>query len=229
LKSNGQTNIALLVFSRSAEEEIKSKPFLAQKRLAESLNSYTRNLAKSSELPVFLYDETNQIGTDFGTRFSNSLQTVFAQGYDAVITIGSDSPGLNINHIDKAKRALKNGSTVLGPSHDGGFYLLGISKENFDYRSFLAYSWNTASLCKEVINHFKFQEQNCIILQKLEDIDILYDLEKLSITQIQNIRLRNIIRAIRIKHPKTYTDALLNIFDFLPTVTFNKGSPFLIS
>ena len=43
-----------------------------------------------------------------------------------VITIGSDCVGITSDHILNAVAALDNSDMVLGPVHDGGYYLFGI-------------------------------------------------------------------------------------------------------
>ncbi len=227
--STSNKKIALLTFALSSQEEIKSKPFLAQKKLAKSLNGHIKKLSKSSGLPVFNYDETKQVGNSFGARFSNAIQSIMNRGYDAVITIGNDSPELNLNHIRKAEKTVKNGSTVLGPSHDGGFYLLGITKENFDYNTFLNYSWNTTYLFDEVIHNLEVNDQNYVTLQKLNDIDLVCDLEKLCISNISTIELRKIIQSIRVKNPAKYSYTNLSELDCIFPRILNKGSPFSLA
>jgi hypothetical protein len=44
----------------------------------------------------------------------------------AALVIGTDSPGLPAEHLDAARQALESADAVLGPSDDGGFYLLGL-------------------------------------------------------------------------------------------------------
>lgn len=66
-----------------------------------------------------------QQGSDLGKRMFNAFKLAFGKGYKNVVIIGSDSPGITSKIITKAFDALKTNQVVIGPSHDGGYYLLG--------------------------------------------------------------------------------------------------------
>lgn len=66
-----------------------------------------------------------QQGNDLGKRMYGAIKEAFSEGYSPVIVIGSDSPSLQPSHIDKAFEALKTADVCLGPSRDGGYYLIG--------------------------------------------------------------------------------------------------------
>ncbi len=223
------SNIALLVFSLSNEEEVKNKPFFEQSGLAKSLSNTTKSIARRSKLPVIYFDETKQSGANFGERFANALQNVFETGYDKVITIGNDCPQLDVRHIQQAEEALANGDNAIGPTFDGGFYLLGISKDNFDYNSFLHFTWNSEAIYNEVLNSITSNHNDCLVLQKLRDIDFLDDLKKLSLKDIRDADLYRSIQAIQTSNSGNYSDNDLTKFKLLQAITFNKGSPFSFS
>ena len=109
---------ALLIFSRSIEEELRHKPFLAQKSLVNSLYKHTTDIAKQSGLDVIFYDESKQYGINFGSRFSNALENIFNSGYQNIIAIGNDCPQLKVDHILQAQKALLNNETIIGGTHD---------------------------------------------------------------------------------------------------------------
>ncbi len=222
-------NIALLVFARSVEEETKHKPFFAKRSLAKSLNIHTQNIATQSGLPVIYVDETKQTGFDFGSRFSNALKLGFNKGYDALITIGNDCPFLQVKHIIEAKKVLENGNTVLGPTYDGGFYLLGLSKENFNPTTFNIFSWGTDRIFEEIKNDFLKNQHHCYTLQKLRDIDFFSDLEKLNLQNICNVALRKIIQALTVTPIQNYAFIYISELKLLQPVIHNKGSPLLLT
>jgi len=66
-----------------------------------------------------------QRGDDLGTRMRNALIDGFATGAAAVVLIGSDLPTLPPENIVHAFDLLEGSDVVLGPSEDGGFYLVG--------------------------------------------------------------------------------------------------------
>lgn len=63
---------------------------------------------------------------DLGSRLENALRRALAGGKPAAIVIGTDSPDLPAELLDAARAALKDADAVLGPSADGGFYLIGL-------------------------------------------------------------------------------------------------------
>jgi len=65
-----------------------------------------------------------QEGRDLGEKMRNAFKRYFSAGYEKVVLIGADSPSLPLDYIEEAFRA--GGGLVLGPSTDGGYYLIGM-------------------------------------------------------------------------------------------------------
>ena len=72
-------------------------------------------------------DQLDQVGDRLGVRLDSVLTAALAQGFDAVFAMSSDSPDLPIAHLDDAFAALDRDDVdvVLGPTEDGGYYLIG--------------------------------------------------------------------------------------------------------
>ncbi|MEK7828870.1 MAG: TIGR04282 family arsenosugar biosynthesis glycosyltransferase, partial [Deltaproteobacteria bacterium] len=89
-----------------------------------------------------------QKGRDLGERIQNVFSHLFSIGYKKVAIIGADSPDLPIEYIEKSFLLLK-GKTglVLGPSEDGGYYLIAMSKEHKEI--FKDIPWSTDTVFKE--------------------------------------------------------------------------------
>ena len=66
-----------------------------------------------------------QRGIDLGARIEHAARIGLARA-DAVIVVGSDLPGLPVARLIEARDALATHDAVLGPSSDGGFYLIGL-------------------------------------------------------------------------------------------------------
>ncbi len=62
---------------------------------------------------------------DLGARIEHTARTGLEHG-DMVLVIGSDLPGLSAPYLQTARNTLLNHDAVLGPSRDGGFYLIGM-------------------------------------------------------------------------------------------------------
>jgi glycosyltransferase A (GT-A) superfamily protein (DUF2064 family) len=66
-----------------------------------------------------------QMGVGFRARFENAIETVARLGYDEIVAIGRDCPGLRASDVERAFAELKTRKLVLGPDHRGGCYLIG--------------------------------------------------------------------------------------------------------
>jgi len=106
--------IAILIFANSAEYEAKQKPFQSSEVLFDVLNAQILKVVKNTGLPYFLSSEKNQIGATFGERFTNAIESIYNRGFEAVVTIGNDTPHLQTKHILTAVHQLKQNDIVLG-------------------------------------------------------------------------------------------------------------------
>jgi rSAM/selenodomain-associated transferase 1 len=75
-----------------------------------------------------LFDYRAQGEGDLGRRMLAALEKAFAEGADRVILIGVDCPGVNEAIIGEAFNRLDQADAVIGPSFDGGYYLIGMKK-----------------------------------------------------------------------------------------------------
>lgn len=219
--------MAVLVFAHSAKQEFYVKNW-GNTSLFEHLNKRTLNCVKQLGLPYFVVTEKEQIGASFGERFSNALQFVFDAGYDSVIAIGNDTPFLKKRHILDAQRHVLSNKTVLGPSQDGGFYLLGIQKQHFDKSAFQkSISWKTSKVFSETSTYFDNLGCNLETLTTLRDIDLITDVRS-AINFIKSLP-QNILCLLR-QLLSTCTTTITLFEDVKHTSVFaktylNKGSP----
>ena len=75
-----------------------------------------------TDLPIFVQAEGH-----LGARMAAAIAEGFARGATSVILVGTDLPDLNAAHFLAANQALKRRDAVLGPSTDGGYYLIGLN------------------------------------------------------------------------------------------------------
>lgn len=69
-----------------------------------------------------------QTGDDLGARMARAVADAFASGYRLVLVIGTDLPTLPAPTFREAVKLLATHDLVLGPSLDGGYYLIGLRK-----------------------------------------------------------------------------------------------------
>lgn len=65
---------------------------------------------------------------DLGERIARFFKAAQSQGSDQVVLVGSDSPSLPRSYVISAFEALSNHELVLGPTPDGGYYLVGLAR-----------------------------------------------------------------------------------------------------
>ncbi len=116
-----------------------------------------------------------QSGEDLGDRMKTAFQRAFAEGYDRVVIIGSDCAALTEAIIGKAFKMLEETELVIGPSKDGGYYLLGMS--NFYPGLFDDKAWSTSEVLKQTLDQAKSMDLSFELLPELNDIDTIEDLE----------------------------------------------------
>ena len=139
----------------------------------------TKKIAEQSNLDVFWYDEKKQAGATFAERFSNAFQEIFDKGYEKVISIGNDCPYLTSFIIEDAHAKILKNDVVLGPSKDGGAYLIGLDRSAFNAENFKALSWQQDALLEDFLAYSFAYEQSVECLEELADVDKLRDLLEL--------------------------------------------------
>ncbi len=167
--------IAILLFSNTYVKEHHVKKILPSisenKLLFKTLFDKTIKEIRKTELPYFVDTNHTQVGHTFGERLSNSVQKIFQKGYSRVIILGSDTPNISAQLIQKTNEALKAHNCVVGPSIDGGTYLLGLSKSTFSPSLFNSFNWKSSRLCEHLI-----EKLNGVSLSdELLDIDTVED------------------------------------------------------
>lgn len=81
--------------------------------------------AEFAALPLDRWKLLPQADGDLGARLRHYFETAFATGARRVVLIGSDSPNLPAAYVAEAFESLQTHPVVLGPSADGGYYLVG--------------------------------------------------------------------------------------------------------
>ncbi|MBQ4913437.1 DUF2064 domain-containing protein [Maribacter sp. MMG018] len=219
---------AILVFANSSSEELLHKPVRNGEILFDTLTKNTLKTVQKTELPYFHFTEKEQMGNSFGERFTNALNTVFNKGFDKVIAIGNDSPQLRTSHLKEAVSALRSQKTVVGPSLDGGFYLIGLHKSNFDPVFFQQLPWRRFNLLSSLLR--KLTNKNCAVyrLQVLNDLDTVDDIKRLcAFTRSISTSLRKILTSFLFIKKNTDAFFIENFSSVFVLHPYNKGSPFL--
>lgn len=122
------------------------------------------------------YLKKNQEGKDLGQRMLHAFDTLFQQGYQKIIIIGTDCFELSSSILLDAFTVLDEKQVVIGPSEDGGYYLLGM--RHFFPFLFEEKAWSTDTVCSSTIQQLEIQNICYEILPILNDIDTEDDLKQ---------------------------------------------------
>ena len=120
-----------------------------------------------------------QQGDDLGQRMKNAFIHAFDQGFQRAVIIGSDSPDLPGGLINEAFLYLETHDAVIGPSIDGGYYLIGFSKAAFLPEAFEGIEWSTDLVLRKTLSILEKAELKSCQLPVWSDVDTLNDLKDL--------------------------------------------------
>ena len=189
-----KTRLAPLLGTRFAAE--LAKAFLQDTWASVSDLSWAKPVLASTEKATLDFlpgpiETWLQGEGDLGARLENTSRHALCQ-HPYVIAIGADSPGLPAKYLEQAREALHLADAVIGPSEDGGFYLLGLRK----CPAGLLYGipWSAPTTCLETIAKLQDAGLSVHVLDNWFDVDTAQDLEKLNA----------LITAKRIEAPKTH-------------------------
>ena len=170
-------DICILLFSRSTVEESLSKCFgstLTPKQnvhIAKNLIGRSLAVIESTGLPFVHYTESKQHGENFGERISNAVRSVINDGFKRVLVVGNDCPTLTKEDLMHSAALLENGKTIVGPTNDGGAYIIGLQDASFNEKAFKELQWSTKYCFDSIIKHYA--DEDIEILNKRSDLNTL--------------------------------------------------------
>ncbi|HMS67720.1 MAG TPA: TIGR04282 family arsenosugar biosynthesis glycosyltransferase [Saprospiraceae bacterium] len=131
----------------------------------KTLLFFSENLNDLSQYP---YERRLQLSGDLGNKLKCAFDEVL-NTMDKCLIIGSDCPYINNEIILEAFQALQDHDLVLGPTPDGGYYLIGL-KQN-EKSLFEDISWSTDSVFAQTISAAKNAKLSTYLLPILTDVD----------------------------------------------------------
>jgi len=168
------TSRCVLLFARTADGEARAKR-LARARGVFAL-ARRRVVAAAAALPgvtllvVGPGGSLPQRGKDFAERLGNAFADARALGYGEIVAVPTDVPRLGVRQLAEAFRRLAAAEVVLGPSPDGGAYLIGCRIDPTSL--FRGVRWRTARAFADLAAHAGAPA----VLDPLEDVDRRADL-----------------------------------------------------
>jgi len=122
------------------------------------------------------YPLFEQEGDDLGERMYNAFHRMFQNGHKECIIVGSDIPDLPAFIYKEAFLKLKESDGVIGPSTDGGYYLLGLHEKSLDKSIFQNILWSSEYVLSQTLEKTRQLNYKIHQLPEWEDIDTIENL-----------------------------------------------------
>ena len=118
-----------------------------------------------------------QQGNDLGRRMEHAFAQTIQQGAERILLIGADCPDINADIITSGLEKLNSHDLVLGPTADGGYYLIGLcAPGNKTKILFNSINWGTDQVLEQTLIQARKGGLSCTLLPQLHDIDRPEDL-----------------------------------------------------
>lgn len=153
----------------------------ASRASSQGIGVFTPVGAESAYIDILpeSFDLIAQRGDSFGERLAFAVEDLFRVGFDSVCLIDSDSPTVPAANYAEAAAALANrrGDIVLGPSDDGGYYLIGMTKNHRGL--FEDVDWSTERVLDQTMRRAKELDLTLHLLPRCYDVDDRQTLRRL--------------------------------------------------
>ena len=190
-KDGGKKN-AYVVFTREpvpGTTKTRLMPYYSAEKCAELHKCFLKDLSREVKRvdadiivaytggePVFLRKTFGsraayiaQRGNNLGQKMENAFADAFALGYENVILTGTDIPELKADSVNSAFEMLDSCDIVLGPTSDGGYYLIGMS--SLHHEAFDVKLYGVSTVFEETTGSIRSSGFSVSIADEYSDID----------------------------------------------------------
>lgn len=121
-----------------------------------------------------------QKGNDLGEKMYRCLRKVLALDYESVILTGSDLPGMTAAHLESGFAVLEETDIAIGPTSDGGYYLIGMKRPCRE--AFRIEGYGGATVFEKTVAAAKNAGLTVGLAMTCDDVDTPEDLKNLAET-----------------------------------------------
>lgn len=115
---------------------------------------------------------------NLGARMEHVFRSLFRRGFGRVCIMGSDHPLVDGKVLRKALDVLRKNEVVLGPTQDGGYYLIGMRR--WIPGLFEGIAWSTGAVWQQTVARLEARTISYGILAGTWDVDTAKDLKMVS-------------------------------------------------
>ncbi len=130
-----------------------------------------------------------QQGRDLGEKMFHCFEELHQRGHDRIVIIGSDSPTLPTEHIERGFEVLHETDAVLGPAEDGGYYAVGCHRPRADMFEDIA--WSSRETLIQTEAAFLRVGLQSLRLPPWYDVDTVRDLARLAVDPLLRGHTKN--------------------------------------
>jgi rSAM/selenodomain-associated transferase 1 len=139
--------------------------------LPDDAQAYFKQLAPDMRL-------LRQRGASLGERLDNLLTEILEGGSPKAVVMDSDSPTLPLDYISRAFELLADADVVLGPTRDGGYYLVGLKEPQPNFLQQVRMS--TSHVLNDTVALAEASGLFVSLLPAWYDVDTVADLHQLA-------------------------------------------------
>jgi rSAM/selenodomain-associated transferase 1 len=142
-----------------------------------------------------------------GSALAFAFEHHFEEGFERVVLIGSDNPTLPGGPIEQALAALDSHDVSIGPTSDGGYYLIGLRRPHLEL--FEAIDWSTSRVYAQTMARAQELGLQVHAVREWYDVDGPADLDRLhrELRSVPEVIARNTRAVLRLLGAATASGA----------------------
>ncbi|CAG5087229.1 TIGR04282 family arsenosugar biosynthesis glycosyltransferase [Parvicella tangerina] len=150
---------------------VKHTASVAKTVMAQRKCYYSDFISNSDSFDDGHFEKSIQKGEDEGERMYNASKTSFGEWANKVVIVGCDCYEMNAGIIEEAFRALDQNDFVIGPTKEGGVYLLGMN--DLSSELLLNKEWGHENVVLDLLLEIKKEHKTHYILPTLSQVNSL--------------------------------------------------------
>ncbi len=170
---------AALLQKRLTERLIVQVNLLAQRATIKTVVHYDGGSREKMTSWLESMDCVEQASGDLGRKMRSAFEHEFYGGADTAVLIGSDIPDITADLLQQSFASLLTHDVVIGPSRDGGYYLIGLVADHAPQLLPLLFEemrWSTREVFSTTVTRLEKAGYDVAILPILKDIDLPADI-----------------------------------------------------
>jgi rSAM/selenodomain-associated transferase 1 len=158
---------------------------------------------------------------NFGDCLACAIARLLERGHRAAMVLNSDSPTLPTSHLVETAEVLARPGdrAVLGPAHDGGYYLLGVKAQH--HRLFQDIAWSTEHVAQQTLERAAELDLPVHVLPNWYDVDDIAALKMLQAELFEGQSFAPDLCPAQPRYTRALIQSLIETSDFKERLLFN--------